>query len=142
MFPQFVQQEQHSENQERNSLLRDTTKCSDDCGDITPNTHRELSAQCSSNDATTALSGDESDKPLEDSVDSATVRENYLQKRKFGISELVTTEEQYVKDLSQIVDGYLREMRNPDSDVPEDLKGGKDKMIFGNVEQIYEWHRE
>ena len=35
-------------------------------------------------------------------------------------------------------------MRDPNSDIPipEDLKNGKDKIIFGNIETIYEWHRE
>lgn len=44
----------------------------------------------------------------------------------------------------QIVDGYMAHMRDPECDIvmPEDLRGGKDKMIFGNVEAIYEWHRE
>ena len=26
--------------------------------------------------------------------------------------------------------------------MPEDLREGKDRMIFGNIEAIYEWHRE
>ena len=39
---------------------------------------------------------------------------------------------------------YIAEIRNPNSDIPmpEDLKGGKERMVFGNVEAIYEWHRE
>ena len=37
----------------------------------------------------------------------------------------------------------MAEIRNPtDIPLPEDLKGGKERMIFGNVEAIYEWHRE
>ena len=51
---------------------------------------------------------------------------------------------------SQIVDGYLRLMRDENCPVPlpEDLCSdkdrlmGKDKIIFGNIEAIYEWHRE
>ncbi|XP_026462176.1 triple functional domain protein isoform X4 [Ctenocephalides felis] len=67
-----------------------------------------------------------------------------LKKRDFVLKELVQTEEAYVNDLSQIVDGYMAHMRDPECDIvmPEDLRGGKDKMIFGNVEAIYEWHRE
>lgn len=67
-----------------------------------------------------------------------------LKKRMFVLRELVATEESYVKDLAMIVDGYIREIRDPDSDIvmPEDLRGGKERMIFGNVEAIYEWHRE
>jgi len=26
--------------------------------------------------------------------------------------------------------------------MPEGLKDGKDRMIFGNIEAIFEWHRE
>lgn len=26
--------------------------------------------------------------------------------------------------------------------MPDDLKGGKERMVFGNIEAIYEWHRE
>lgn len=61
-----------------------------------------------------------------------------------ALEELVHTEEKYVQDLSSIVDGYIREIRDPDSDIPmpDDLKGGKERMVFGNVEAIYEWHRE
>lgn len=41
-------------------------------------------------------------------------------------------------------DSYLPEIRNPNSDIPmpDDLKGGKERMVFCNVEAIYEWHRE
>lgn len=67
-----------------------------------------------------------------------------LKKRMYALKELVTTEESYVQDLSLIVDGYIKEIRDPDCDIPlpEDLKGGKERMIFGNLEAIYEWHRE
>ena len=48
------------------------------------------------------------------------------------------------------MDGYLRLMRDENCPVPlpEDLCSdkdrlmGKDKIIFGNIEAIYEWHRE
>jgi len=61
--------------------------------------------------------------------------------------ELVETERDYVRDLSLVVEGYMTVMRDPetagcDIPVPEDLRSGKDKMIFGNIELIYEWHRE
>lgn len=67
-----------------------------------------------------------------------------LKKRMYALKELVHTEETYVQDLSLIVDGYIKEIRDPDSDIPmpDDLKGGKERMVFGNVEAIYEWHRE
>lgn len=71
-----------------------------------------------------------------------TKAERELRRRKFVIRELVDTERLYVADLSLIVDGFIQEMRSPTSDVPPDLKDGKDKIVFGNIEAIYEWHRE
>ncbi|XP_031347696.1 triple functional domain protein-like [Photinus pyralis] len=138
--------EQHTENLERNSLLRDT-KSSDaiaECGSGV-NYHRDLSAQSSSNEATAlAFSGDESDKPTEDVIDSAKNMETQIRKRQFVLRELVETEDAYVRDLALIVDGYIATMRDPDCEIPmpEDLRGGKDKMVFGNIEAIFEWHRE
>ncbi|KAJ8950118.1 hypothetical protein NQ314_007970, partial [Rhamnusium bicolor] len=139
-------QEQHSENQERNSLMRDTKSenAISDYGENT-NTHHELSAQCSSNEATAlAFSGDESDKPSEDSVDSAKKTEILLRKRQYVLQELIDTEEAYVRDLSLIVDGYIAAIKDPDCEIPmpEDLKDGKDKLVFGNIEVIYDWHKK
>jgi len=61
--------------------------------------------------------------------------------------ELVETERDYVRDLSLVVEGYMTVMKDPeaagcDIPVPEDLKSGKDKIIFGNIELIYVWHRD
>jgi hypothetical protein len=65
-------------------------------------------------------------------------------KRSYVMRELVETERDYVRDLREIVEGYMPIMRDPNADIPmpDDLKGGKDKIIFGNMEAIYEWHRE
>ena len=54
----------------------------------------------------------------------------------------------YVKDLEQCVEyiKYMRETKDTDDPneiaMPEDLRDGKGRMIFGNIEAIYEWHRE
>jgi len=73
--------------------------------------------------------------------------EEALHKREYVMRELVETERDYVRDLSLVVEGYMTVMRDPegagcDIPMPEDLRSGKDKMIFGNIELIYEWHRE
>jgi len=57
------------------------------------------------------------------------------------------SEKAYVSDLEQccMYIKYMREskeMENPEIPMPEGLKDGKDRMIFGNIEAIYEWHRE
>lgn len=63
-------------------------------------------------------------------------------KRAYVLQELVETERDYVRDLGEVVEGYLKVMRSDDIPMPEDLRGGRDKIIFGNLEAIYEWHRE
>ncbi|GIX93710.1 triple functional domain protein [Caerostris darwini] len=69
-------------------------------------------------------------------------REKALTKRRFVLQELVDTERDYVRDLGLLIEGYLNLIRNEEIPVPEDLKNGKDKIVFGNVEAIYEWHRD
>lgn len=43
-----------------------------------------------------------------------------------------------------IVNGYIPLMRDPKSEIkiPKDLRDGKEKLIFCNIEQIYKWHKE
>lgn len=75
---------------------------------------------------------------------SASSESTAIQKREYVIRELVDTERDYVHDLREVVEGYMALMKDPDCEIPmpEDLRGGKDKMVFGNVEAMYEWHRE
>lgn len=55
------------------------------------------------------------------------------------MQELVETERDYVRDLGCVVEGYMALMK--EDGVPDDMKG-KDKIVFGNIHQIYDWHRE
>ncbi|XP_046859404.1 kalirin-like isoform X4 [Xenia sp. Carnegie-2017] len=61
-----------------------------------------------------------------------------LKKRMYVIKELIQTEQDYVKDLQAVVEGYIPEMSK--EDVPDELKG-KEREIFGNLRQIFEWHK-
>lgn len=70
-----------------------------------------------------------------------------LQTRGHVLQELAETERDYVRDLGLVVEGYMAAMRkDPPSPefpiIPHDLKNGKDKIVFGNIEAIYEWHRD
>ena len=58
---------------------------------------------------------------------------------RFVITELIETEKDYVRDLGLIVDGYFPALK--EAALPEGMEG-KDKMVFGNIHQIYDWHRE
>lgn len=59
--------------------------------------------------------------------------------RMFVLNELIQTEKDYVKDLGTVVEGFMKTIE--DKGVPDDMKG-KDKIVFGNIHQIYDWHRE
>ncbi len=70
-----------------------------------------------------------------------------VEQRGFRLTELLESEKVYVKDLEQCVAyvGYMRESKGreePEIPMPDDLRNGKDRMVFGNIEAIYEWHRE
>ncbi|XP_069790490.1 rho guanine nucleotide exchange factor 25-like [Narcine bancroftii] len=73
------------------------------------------------------------------SIDTEEERRSALEKSMYVLQELVETEKLYVADLGFIVEGYIATMN--ESGVPEDMKG-KDKIVFGNVHQIYEWHKD
>ncbi|XP_051996761.1 LOW QUALITY PROTEIN: kalirin RhoGEF kinase b [Xyrauchen texanus] len=59
--------------------------------------------------------------------------------RMFVLNEMVQTERDYVKNLGVIVEGFMRKIG--EKGVPEDMTG-KDKIVFGNIHQIYDWHKE
>ncbi|XP_013921072.1 PREDICTED: rho guanine nucleotide exchange factor 25 [Thamnophis sirtalis] len=66
-------------------------------------------------------------------------RRSALEKSMFVLRELTETEKMYVEDLGQIVEGYMVTMNT--RGIPEGMKG-KDKIIFGNIHQIYDWHKD
>ncbi|XP_054473053.1 rho guanine nucleotide exchange factor 25 [Anoplopoma fimbria] len=72
-------------------------------------------------------------------VDSEEERNIALEKSIYVLTELIETERLYVEDLGLIVQGYMGTMVN--QGVPEDLKG-KDRIVFGNIHQIYDWHKD
>uniref|UniRef100_A0A671X1H3 Rho guanine nucleotide exchange factor 25-like n=1 Tax=Sparus aurata TaxID=8175 RepID=A0A671X1H3_SPAAU len=57
----------------------------------------------------------------------------------YVLKELIETEKHYVADLGLIVEGYMGTMTS--KSVPEDMKG-KDKIVFGNIHQIFDWHKD
>lgn len=70
--------------------------------------------------------------------------EKARRKRSYVVQEMVDTEREYIRSLSQAVEGYMKLMKDPECSVsmPEGLATGKDKMVFGNIETIYDWHRD
>uniref|UniRef100_A0A5F9CL98 Rho guanine nucleotide exchange factor 25 n=1 Tax=Oryctolagus cuniculus TaxID=9986 RepID=A0A5F9CL98_RABIT len=95
---------------------------------------------------TTLLEGPgDKTQPREEETLSQTPESEEEQKKKalersmYVLSELVETEKMYVDDLGHIVQGYMATMAA--QGVPESLRG-RDRIVFGNIQQIYEWHRD
>jgi len=70
-----------------------------------------------------------------------------IEQRSYRLQEILESEKMYVTDLEQVYQylTYMREskeMEEADIPMPEDLRQGRDRMIFGNIESIYEWHRD
>ncbi|KAL6483037.1 hypothetical protein MHYP_G00079090 [Metynnis hypsauchen] len=72
-------------------------------------------------------------------IDSEEERRSALEKSMYVLKELIETEKLYVVDLGLIVEGYMATMNA--KGVPEDMKG-KDKIVFGNIHQIFDWHKD
>lgn len=62
-------------------------------------------------------------------------------KREFIMAELLGTERTYVKDLRICIETYLYDYRRNSCHLPIGI-AGKERNIFGNIEQIYNFHNE
>ncbi|XP_032376901.1 rho guanine nucleotide exchange factor 25 isoform X2 [Etheostoma spectabile] len=72
-------------------------------------------------------------------ADTEEERRSALEKSMYVLQELIETEKHYVVDLGLIVEGYMATMHS--KGMPEDMKG-KDKIVFGNIHQIFDWHKD
>ncbi|XP_068170697.1 rho guanine nucleotide exchange factor 25 [Antennarius striatus] len=72
-------------------------------------------------------------------MESEEERNIALEKSIYVLTELLETERLYVEDLGLIVQGYMATMTN--QGVPEDMKE-KNRIVFGNIHQIYDWHKD
>ncbi|XP_048086271.1 triple functional domain protein isoform X5 [Alosa alosa] len=77
-----------------------------------------------------------SSSPIDEMEERKT---GFFKKRHYVLMELVETERDYVRDLGLVVEGYMARMK--EDGVPDDMKG-KDKIVFGNIHQIYDWHKD
>ncbi|KAK3724323.1 hypothetical protein QZH41_001808 [Actinostola sp. cb2023] len=77
----------------------------------------------------------------QDAIDDEDTPE-IIKKRMQIMMELLATERDYVADLRCIIRGYVREFEKATSDrIPEELFSKK-SLIFGNIEEIYQFHNE
>ena len=65
-----------------------------------------------------------------------------LQSNRNIISEIIQTEKSYVTDLCACLETYYKEfVTNSISQQPDYLRG-KEGIIFGNLEEIYNFHKK
>lgn len=64
--------------------------------------------------------------------------------RQYVLQELLKTENDYVRDLSYVVQGYLAIMNdsNPPIPKPDSLVETKERLLFANIESIFKFHKE
>lgn len=67
-------------------------------------------------------------------------RRKSAKRKEFVMAELMQTERSYVKDLETCIHSFMDEMRNGNN-VPDSLIG-KQEVLFGNMEEIYEFHEK
>ncbi|KAK2851385.1 hypothetical protein Q5P01_007661 [Channa striata] len=82
---------------------------------------------------------DDTSSQWSSAADTEEERRSALEKSMYVLKELVETEKHYVADLGLIVEGYMATMNT--KGIPEDMKG-KDKIVFGNIHQIFDWHKD
>jgi triple functional domain protein len=127
----------------------------DPSGDPTPSSPGGLNKpndSCDSVDATTTDNNAFSNDAVPAGSSGAAVItadsvEKAIQERSYRLQELLDSERIYVSDLAHCCQyiQYMRESKDKEDHeipMPEDLREGKDRMIFGNIEAIYEWHRD
>ncbi|KAK5860780.1 hypothetical protein PBY51_022238 [Eleginops maclovinus] len=86
-----------------------------------------------------SLSPTEQTTPVQPRNPELEQRAKAMRGRMFVLNELIQTEKDYVKDLGIVVEGFMK--RIEEKGTPDDMKG-KDKIVFGNIHQIYDWHRD
>ncbi|KAG5836244.1 hypothetical protein ANANG_G00252520 [Anguilla anguilla] len=127
----------------------------EDCTPGTPLRNSYLSELLQGGNTPTLTQNHKSSNPLSDedgsaltddvsshssaATDSEEERRSALEKSIYVLKELIETEKLYVGDLGLIVEGYMATMNS--KGVPEDMKG-KDKIVFGNIHQIFDWHKD
>ncbi|XP_063743002.1 rho guanine nucleotide exchange factor 25 isoform X2 [Eleginops maclovinus] len=103
-----------------------------------PNTQDTESTSVLPDDSGSVLMDDTSSQ-WSTAADTEEERRSALEKSMYVLQELIETEKHYVVDLGLIVEGYMGTMQS--KGIPEDMKG-KDKIVFGNIHQIFDWHKD
>ncbi|CDW56496.1 Spectrin and RhoGEF and CRAL TRIO 2 domain contai ning protein [Trichuris trichiura] len=99
---------------------------------------RILRLQLRSPELNMPASTEQSYKAASESVVPVNEQQAAREKRRYVLQELVETERDYVKDLGSIVEGYIATIDS--MELPEDKKG-RERIVFANIQQIFEFHK-
>ncbi|KFD69652.1 hypothetical protein M514_02017 [Trichuris suis] len=99
---------------------------------------RILRLQLRSPELNMPTSTEQSYKAASESVVPVNEQQAAREKRRYVLQELVETERDYVKDLGSIVEGYIATIDS--MELPEDKKG-RERIVFANIQQIFEFHK-
>uniref|UniRef100_A0A669D3E4 Rho guanine nucleotide exchange factor 25 n=1 Tax=Oreochromis niloticus TaxID=8128 RepID=A0A669D3E4_ORENI len=118
----------HSQNQDMGSLPRPVESLT-----ILPVTHRELSIGVLPDDSESVLMDDTSSQ-WSAAADTEEERKSALEKSMYVFQTSLNLCPMAIRAV-----GYMATMST--KGVPEDMKG-KDKIVFGNIHQIFDWHKD
>ena len=58
----------------------------------------------------------------------------------FNFQEIIDTEKRYIEGMEVVVNGWIPKVEDTKEEMPENLRRGVVKMVFGNIRQLYEHH--
>lgn len=76
---------------------------------------------------------------VKDIISQSSENRRSVRKKDFIMEELLRTERTYVDDLKLCIDTYLKDF-NSCENLPTFLQN-KERLLFGNIEQIYDFHK-
>ena len=126
--------------------IKPNIHCDDDSNAQQHAGQGQLEAAVSSSDGGGETSGQPAD--VADSAgSSSSVPQPHLQERKYRLQELLETERTYIEKLEQCCHyiQFMEESKQKEDHelpMPKELKDGRDRIIFGNIAHIHEWHGE
>ena len=84
---------------------------------------------------------DNDNKKKQDMLKKNEQKQKLIKKRQNIITEIIQTEKSYCQDLRACLESYFKEFTQNTQSQPEYLRG-KEAIIFGNLEEIYNFHRK
>ncbi|KAM9802096.1 kalirin isoform 2-T2 [Syngnathus typhle] len=102
-----------------------------------PSTQDNKNLEPGAHQAFSPLSSGEQSTSVQAQNTELEERAQAMKKRMYVLEELIETEKIYVKDLGFLVEVFKERI---EQNIPENMQG-KDKIVFGNIHQIYDWHR-